>query len=64
MPMLEGTGSIGLGPTGAFESMIHASSSGILLKSGGKVGTSESSCGRINSGNNDETTSANACHGS
>jgi hypothetical protein len=58
--MLEGTGSIGLGPTGMFESMIHASSSGILLKSGGKVAR----CGRISSGNNDETTSANACHGS
>ena len=36
MPMLEGTGSIGLGPTGMFESMIHASSSGILLESGEK----------------------------
>ena len=43
MPMLEGTGSIGLGPTGMFESMIHASSSGILLESGGKV----TRCGRI-----------------
>ena len=44
--MLEGTGTIGLGPTGVFESMIHASSSGILLKSGGKVAR----CGRISSG--------------
>jgi hypothetical protein len=61
--MLEGTaiGSIGfkLGPSGMFESMIHASSlaSGILLESGGRVAR----CGRISSGNTDETTSANAC---
>jgi hypothetical protein len=59
--MLAGTGSIGLGPTGMFESIFHASSSGALLKFGPKK---VARCGRVSSGNNDETTSANACHGS
>jgi hypothetical protein len=49
-----------LGPTGVFESMIHASSSAPSSKSQQKV----TRCGRISYGNNDETTSANACHGS
>ncbi len=57
--MLEGTaslsGSIGLGPSGMFESMIHATrsslASGILLESGKRV----TRCGRISSGNTDET---------
>ncbi len=57
---LEGTGFIDFGPTRVFESMILATSSDILLESGGG-GVAR---GRVNSGNNDETTSANACRGS
>jgi hypothetical protein len=59
-PCSAGTGSIGLGPTGVFESMIYASSSAPSSKSQQKV----TRCGRISSGNNEETTSANACRGS